>query len=191
MANDLVGAGVSCHGGLLLGGNRGDHPGSECLADLDGGDADTSGRSQHEQRFVGPETGPVDQGVIRGSVGHRDCCPNLESDVIGESDDGAREGSGALCHRSRPHEPDHPVTWFEAIQAVGRLEDAGEFVARDERKLRLDLILTGNHQEILKVHSRRLDCHHGGPGKGSRIGHLADAECVQTVVTVADEGAHG
>ena len=178
---------------LLVGRRRGgDDPRTEQPPELDGGDADATGRAQDEQRLAGRDHRAIRESVEGGGVGEQRGGADLERDRVGQLHDGQlgeRDALGvaAVEHRGRDAIADGELR--DAAADGG--DDARHLAARRERHGRLELVLAVRDEDVGEVDAAGLDVDQDLARRGDGLGDLVDLERGGTGERVDTNGAHG
>ena len=170
---------------------RGDHACTEQRAELDGGDANATRRSEHEQRLAGLDRRSIDERVIRGRVREQRGRADFEAHRVGQLDDGHLGRDDPLGKRPVDQGRRDAIANGERghAGADGRHDPRG-FATRRERCCRAKLILAARDQHVGEVDARRLDVDHDLATAGGWLGQFVDAKRSGTCQLVAANSAH-
>jgi len=132
---------------------RGDDARAERLADLDRGQADSTGRPQHQERFPRLQMAAMGQPKMRGAVGHRKRRGSHEIHRLGD-----RHHSSGVEHdllgiaAAVAQHSEHPLPAAQTHDpAAGFDHLARGFEPRRERERRLHLVGPADHQAVGEI----------------------------------------
>ena len=167
-------------------------PSAQELADLDRRQADTTSRTEHEQRFPGSEMPSVRESKVRRAIGNgkRGRCHEIHG-VGNRRDDRARHDDLFRVPPSPPRKRQHAIAGANVLHTGCAFEhDAGNLQAGNERQLGFDLVFPLHHQDVGKVDagSAHADAHLSRPEGWAR--HLRDLEAANAVQRTAEKCAH-
>ena len=145
----MVGAFLEAGGALFLGAGGGDDAGAVEFGDLEGGHADAAGGAvdQHPVAFL--HAAFLQQRVVGGVVGAAEHRGLGEREAGGNQVAARRLGVGQGAEGAGAMARHHLIARLEAIDAgADRDHFPGRLAARDERRLRPELIFAGEHQHV-------------------------------------------
>ena len=147
-------------GAFRLGAGGCDHARAEQFRHLDRGNADPAGRPVHQHPLARRQPAALQQRVISGGVGATEDTRRLQAHAIGDLV--AQSGLGIAAFSAGAES-------VPAHDAVPNLEtgdtrtngdhQAGSLTAGDERRVRTELVCSGQHQHIDILHAARGDLH--------------------------------
>ena len=110
--------------------------GAQSRRDLHGGAADASGRGGDEHGLAGLQSPPVDQTLVRGATTDHQPRRLLEARPIGHARQTFHRRERVLGKPSARGKQarEDPVARLDVGPVTGRFDDAGHFLARDERQ---------------------------------------------------------
>ena len=104
--------------------------------DLHGGAAHASRCGGDEHGFAGLQQPPVDQAIVGGPGADHQPGRLLEARLVGHGGQAVRRRQRQFGEPAtrREQTPVHPIARLDAGPVTGRLDDAGDFLTRDERQ---------------------------------------------------------